>query len=80
MGLSAILRFGGGEGGRPLQGDDGICGRGGMSYMEGGTLLSMRNRVGRRHISSAGGMSCGNALPVLLSCIDFGFSVWTQTA
>lgn len=48
--------------------------------MEGGTLLSMRNRVGRRHISSAGGMSCGNALPVLLSCIDFGFSVWTQTA
>lgn len=45
--------------------------------MEGGTILSMRNRVGRRHILSAGGMAlqkCSPCSPFLyrfrFQCLD----------
>ena len=51
--------------------------------MEGRALVRMRNRVGWRHISSGGEGESADTLLFLclcLSCIDFGFSVWTQTA
>ena len=72
MGLSATLRFGGGEGRRALQGDDGIGGRRGMGYVEGAALLSMRNRVGRRHISSGGWewRKCSPCSPVLYASVS----------
>jgi len=74
LGLSATPRFGGGEGRCPLQRNDGIGGRGGMRYMERGALLGMRNRIGRRHISSGGRDELRNGSP----CSPILYRFWFQ--